>query len=263
MVLVSLPQAKKSLGQHWLSDTASLESIVDAAHVKDGDVVLEIGPGTGTLTDVLIRKGAEIIALEFDHERAVQLSKKYQSYRSSKIFIEEGDIRAYDFGILPDSYKIVANIPYYLTANLLRKLTDDAHKPTIAALLVQKEVAERVSARPGKLSLIAVLVQNYYTVSVGDVIIKDLFTPPPKVDSQVLILEKRLKPLFDWDERDVGIIKAGFAQMRKKLKSSLTSSLGIERSTVENAINAAGLSENTRAQELNHKEWNDVIQVLR
>ena len=143
----NLPIAKKSLGQHWLTDRTALQSIVEAAQVSEGDQVLEIGPGTGTLTEILLEYSANILALEFDHEAIKPLEKRFARQLDAQVHIEEGDIRSFDFGRLPTDYKIVANIPYYLTANLFRKLIDANNKPTTASLLVQKEVAERVTAK--------------------------------------------------------------------------------------------------------------------
>src|SRR5688572_30288765 len=123
-----LPHAKKALGQHWLTDRSALQAIAEAAEVSAGDEVLEIGPGTGTLTEILLEYQVNVFALEFDHEAIRPLEKRF----AGRAHIEEGDIRSFDLGGLPNGYKIVANIPYYLTANLFRKLIDSEHKPDIA-----------------------------------------------------------------------------------------------------------------------------------
>lgn len=256
---MSLPYADKALGQHWLDDTASLEAIADAASVGAGDVVLEIGPGTGTLTDVLLAEGAKVTALEFDQKRTKDLVNKYK--KLDAITIQEGDIRSYDLGTMPSTYKIVANIPYYLTANLLRKLVDTSNKPTIAALLVQKEVAERVTAKAGDLSQIAVFIQLYYEVELGEVVRAHLFTPPPKVDSQVLILKRRSAPLFLADANFYRVVKAGFSERRKKLRSSLSSGLNLPKADVEQLLLSAQIDPNKRAQELSLTDWHRVAQA--
>lgn len=258
-MLSDLPNAKKTLGQHWLTDKAALESIAEAAHVQKGDVVLEIGPGTGTLTDVLLALGAEVIALEIDPIRVKQLREKYQNLPSSRVFIQEGDIRTYDLGNMPDAYKVVANIPYYLSSYLFRLLTDGEHKPETAALLVQKEVAERVVAKPGNTSALSISVQFYYEASLGDIVPAHLFTPPPKVDSQVLTLKRREAPLFNVDTTVFfKLIKAGFSERRKKLRSSLSGGLGIPKDEVEKLLTAAGVSPDARAQELSLSDWNSL-----
>lgn len=260
--MADLPFAKKGLGQHWLTDPAALESIVEAADVSPGDTVLEIGPGLGTLTDELLDSGAAVVALEYDHELVGSLHKKYQNLAPDQIVIQEGDIRTYDFGQMPDDYKIVANIPYYLTANLFRSLIDTLHKPSVAALLVQKEVAERVCAEAGKLSFVAVALQLFYEAQLGELVPAYLFTPPPKVDSQVLVLHRRAAPLFaDLDtEAFFTLVKAGFSERRKKLKTSLKTGVGREVDT-SSLLVAAGIDPNARAQELSLQQWYALYQA--
>ncbi len=255
-----VPFAKKQLGQHWLSDETILTDICDFAEVAAHDVVLEIGPGTGTLTDRLIATGAEVIALEYDEQRFKDLTKKYANQPTKKIFVQWGDIRTYDFANMPERYKIVANIPYYVTAFLVRRLTEaDAHKPLSATLLVQKEVAERLAASPGNLSISAIAAQFYYQVDLGSVVGPEYFTPPPKVDSQVVKLTRREKPLFEVDPKIFfRLVKAGFSEKRKKLRSSLSGGLRLQKTEVETLLSKAGIDHNKRAQELSLSEWNDL-----
>ena len=255
----TLPDAKKKLGQHWLTDRSALQSIVEAADVQKGDRVLEIGPGTGTLTEVILESGAQVLALEFDHEAIRPLEKRFSSQLGTAIEIREGDIRSFDFGRMGEVYKIVANIPYYLTANLFRALIDTDHKPAVASLLVQKEVAERVAAQPGKLSFMAVALQLFYEVSVGEMVPAYLFTPPPKVDSQVVILKQHTSPLFpDLDqERFFALVKAGFSERRKMLKSSLKTGVG-SGVAVGELLAEAGIRPDARAQELSLEEWHQL-----
>lgn len=249
---------KKSLGQHWLHDAAALNAVCAAAEVKNGEVVLEIGPGTGTLTDKLLEHSAEVVALEVDEDLIKRLNAKYQGRPSHEIVIQSGDIRTYDFSALANDYKIVANIPYYLTAYLLRRLTgEQAHKPSVAALLVQKEVAERVAAGPGSMSLVAVATQFYYEVSLGQVVPAQLFTPPPKVDSQILVLKQRPEPLFpDIDSKKFfHIVKAGFSQRRKTLENSLSAGLHISKDQAKQMLEHAGIVPSTRPQNLSLEDW--------
>lgn len=255
-----LPFAKKGLGQHWLSDPATLEAIVAAADIQAGDTVLEIGPGSGTLTDVLAASGARVVALEYDQDLIKSLQKKY---KHTAVEIVEGDIRDYDFAQLPAGYKIVANIPYYLTANFFRALIDTDHKPAVAVLLVQKEVAERVSAEPGKLSFLAVALQVFYKASLGGVVPASLFTPPPKVDSQVLILKLRDEPLTAEVDLDkfFQLVKAGFNERRKKLKTSLKTGVG-SGEDVQDALIKARISPDVRAQEISVEDWLRLYEML-
>lgn len=255
-------QQRKELGQHWLKDKHSLEAMVEAAEVQSGDAVLEIGPGTGLLTDELLKAGAKVTALEFDHTLKQQLIFKYSSNKDIEVI--EGDIRQFDFASLPDKFKIVANIPYYLTANLFRKLIDSPAKPQIASLLVQKEVAERVVAQPGKLSFVAVALQVFYDVSSGELVLAHLFEPPPKVDSQILILKLRQKPLIAEAELEefLALVKAGFSQPRKKLISNLKNSLSVDSKKLESIFNETKLDHNIRAQELSLEQWKDILLLL-
>ena len=254
------PLAKKGLGQHWLKDQDSLVAICQAAQIKPDDQILEIGPGTGELTKVLIESGAQITALEFDQDLIESLQKKFAD---SNVAIVQGDIRTFDLTQLPKTYKIVANIPYYLTANLLRLLTDTTNKPDVAILLVQQEVAERVAKQPGQMSFISAAVQLNYEVSLGEVIKANMFTPPPKVDSQILILRKLSQPRFtDVDYLQlIRFMKVGFTQPRKTLANNLISGLQIDRSTIEGWLAKSQLKLTVRAQELSLDNWHDLLQI--
>ena len=181
--------AKKSLGQHWLRDEATLNYIADTAGISQDDIVLEIGPGTGTLTKKLLERGAKVVAVEKDESLATAL-------QGSALQVVAQDILKFDLTQLPPSYKVVANIPYYLTSKLLRTLSESSNSPSLMVLLVQKEVAQRIAASPGQMSILSVSVQLYYQPELGRVIPAVLFEPPPKVDSQVVILKHRPEPLF-------------------------------------------------------------------
>ena len=243
---------KKSLGQHWLHDEATLNYICDVAELVPPDTVLEIGPGTGTLTKKLLDWGAKVIAVEKDEKLGAALPK-HENLR-----VVTGDILTFDLSPLPIGYKVVANIPYYLTSNLLRVLSESANPPATAVLLVQKEVAERIAAGPGQMSLLAVSIQLYYQPELGQVVQAKLFEPPPKVDSQVIILKRREKPLFENldSQKFFQVAKAGFSQRRKKLRSSLSGGLNISKDQVEDLLKKASASPDARAQELSLEQWN-------
>ncbi|MBC7581790.1 ribosomal RNA small subunit methyltransferase A, partial [Aeromicrobium sp.] len=187
------PVPKKSLGQHWLNDPASLQAMCDAAELITDDVVLEIGPGLGTLTTLLIDQAKEVVAVEFDDYLAKALPRRITS---ASLTVVNQDILSFDYTSLPPDYKVVANIPYYLTSNLIRVLSETPNQPSVAVLLVQKEVAQRVAAAPGDMSLLSVTAQFYWQTGLGPIVLAELFTPPPKVDSQVLILVRRPQTLF-------------------------------------------------------------------
>lgn len=254
---------KKSLGQHWLNDETSLETMCQAASVAAGDTVLEVGPGHGALTEFLLAHQAKVLALEFDGSLIAPLRQRFEV--DPNFAVEQADVRTYNLGTLPKGYKIVANIPYYLTSYLLRLLADALNKPAVAVLLVQKEVAQRVAAVPGHLNIIAVAVQLQYAVTLGQLVPARLFTPPPKVDSQILVLKHRTKPLFpDVNAKEfLRLVKAGFAQPRKTLLNNLSSGFGLQREATEALIGQAGLEPSLRAQALSLNNWHDLSVVAR
>ena len=228
-----------------------------AAAVSATDVVLEIGPGLGTLTERLAGRAYEVVAVEFDESLAKDLPSRL---RASNVRIEQADILRFDLPSLPKGYKVVANIPYYLTSHLIRVLSESANPPAVAALLVQKEVAERIAAEPGDMSLLSVTAQFYWQVSLGRLVPAKLFTPPPKVDSQILILHRRERPLFDdVASRDFfRVVKAGFSQRRKTLLNSLSAGLQVHKHETEALLLGAGIEPNRRAQSLSMEEWHSV-----
>lgn len=252
-----LPFANKTLGQHWLTDRAALESICDLAEVGKDDLVVEVGPGLGTLTDYLKERAGRVIAVEYDDKLALNLAAKYAN---TNVEVRSEDILKFDLTALPHPYKVVANIPYYLTSNLLRVLCESLNPPQSMTLLVQKEVAERVAAKPGAMSLLSVSVQFYCEVELGELVPAYLFTPPPKVDSQILKLDYRSKPLFENVDmvKFFALVKAGFSERRKKLRSSLSGGLRMDKNEAEALLNKANIDPNQRAQELSLKKWYDL-----
>lgn len=239
------------MGQHWLHDETTLNYICDSADISVNDTILEIGPGTGTLTSKLLDRGAKVIAIEKDQKLAPSLD----NHKNLRVIT--GDILTFDLSQLPADYKVVANIPYYLTSNLLRILSESANPPATAVLLLQKEVAERIAAGPGQMSLLAVSVQLYYEPTLGQVVSAKLFEPPPKVDSQVIILKRREKPLFENldSQKFFRVVKAGFSERRKKLRSSLSGGLNISKDQADALLKRAGISGDIRAQELSLLQW--------
>lgn len=254
-------QPKKSLGQHWLHDSASLNAVVDAVHIKSSDTVLEIGPGLGTLTNLLVKKAGQVIAVEFDEDLARQLPQRISAENLQVIY---QDILKLDLTQLPPDYIVVANIPYYLTSNLLRVLSESPNPPKAMSLLVQKEVAKRIAAAPGQMSLLAVSVQLYYQPKLHNIVPAELFTPPPKVDSQIISLERHTSPLFsDIDSKKFfRIVKAGFAGRRKKLRSSLAAGLQIDKPTIDALLRKVAISGDQRAQELSLEDWHRLSQKI-
>jgi 16S rRNA (adenine1518-N6/adenine1519-N6)-dimethyltransferase len=252
--------AKKSLGQHWLDDTASLQAMADAAEINETDTVLEIGSGPGSLTAVLAARAKQVIAVEFDTKLANDLAQRVPV---NNLQVIEQDILRFDFNTLPAEYKLAANIPYYLTSNLIRVLSEAANRPIIAALLVQKEVAARAAAQPGDMSLLSVTAQFYWQISLGRIVPAKLFKPPPKVDSQILILRRRPRQLFEVDTKlFFRLVKAGFSQRRKTLLNSLSAGLNLSRDETEAICERASIDCRRRAQSLSLDEWQSLYESL-
>ena len=252
MVLVVAPN--KSLGQHWLRDRSVLEHIADLAEVTADDTVLEIGPGLGTLTSELLRRAQNVVAVEFDEALARKLPGQFPG---KNLKVVNQDVLSFDLSQMPPGYKVAANVPYYITSKIVQLLMTAANKPSIAVLLVQKEVAERLAAKPGDMSILAVSAQLYADVYLGDVVPAELFTPPPKVDSQVVVLQTREQPLFtDITEKEYfRVVKAGFSAKRKKLRSSLSGGLGVSKGEIEVLLGRAEISPDVRAEDLTLDDW--------
>lgn len=252
---------KKSLGQHWLHDTPSLSAVCEAASIEKDDTVLEIGPGLGTLTAQLIKRKAQVVAVEYDQDLAKTLPTRVQS---PLLKVIHHDILTFDLSALPAGYKVVANIPYYITSKITQVLLTAPNKPAVAALLVQKEVAERMAAHPGNMSILGVATQYYAEAKLGLVVPAALFTPPPKVDSQIISLIIRKAPLYpDIPEKKFfQVVKAGFGERRKKLRSSLGGGLRLSKDSVDALLKESGLGPDARAQELSLDDWANLTRCV-
>ncbi len=251
----------KSLGQHWLHDREVLAHIADCAELNETDTVLEIGPGLGTLTSELLRRSQKVMAVEFDAELARKLPGQFPG---KNLEVIESDILSFDLSSLPAGYKVVANVPYYITSKIIQLLMTADNKPSASVLLVQKEVAQRLAAKPGDMSILAISAQLFADVTLGDVVPAEFFTPPPKVDSQVVILKTRTQPfLNDISEKEFfRAVKAGFSAKRKKLRSSLAGGLNIDKDQAEILLANAAISPDARAESLSLDDWARLAAIL-
>lgn len=249
-----MPGPNKSLGQHWLSDRAVLSAIADEADLSAEDTVLEIGPGLGTLTSILLARAGRVVAVEFDPALARKLPGQFPG---KDLSVHNEDFLKFDLSVLPAGYKVVANVPYYITAKIISRLLGAANKPAVAVLLVQKEVAERLAAGPGDMSVLAVSAQVASEVTLGPIVPAEYFTPPPKVDSQVVVLTTRAQSVLDGIDEAAfyQVVKAGFSERRKKLRSSLAGGLRLSKPEAEALLTRAGLSADGRAQDLTIQQW--------
>ncbi|MFZ1250051.1 MAG: 16S rRNA (adenine(1518)-N(6)/adenine(1519)-N(6))-dimethyltransferase RsmA [Candidatus Microsaccharimonas sp.] len=252
---------KKSLGQHWLKDREVLASIANAARIAPDDTVLEIGPGLGTLTSALLRRAKKVIAVELDEKLAEKLPGQFPG---TSLEVVNQDILTFDLTKLPLNYVVVANVPYYITSKIIQLLTTSVNKPKTIVLLIQKEVAERLAAEPGDMSILAVSAQVYAEVKLGEVVPAELFTPPPKVDSQVVILTMRPMALVDSNDEKAffRVVKAGFSAKRKKLRTSIASGLHVPKQQAEDLLKRAGISPDDRAEHLSIQDWQRLVEII-
>lgn len=255
-----MTETKKELGQHWLHDSSILDAIVVAGAVQKDDFVLEIGPGLGTLTEKLMQAGANVTALEFDKDLINNLEKKFHG---TNVSVVQGDIRTFDFTTLSRPYKIIANIPYYLTSHLIRSISETNNPPDLAVLLIQKEVAERLCAKPGSMSILAIVAQFYFECELNIEVPARYFSPPPKVDSQVVVLRMRKELLFEVDTKKYfRIVKAGFSEKRKTLRNSLSGGLAISKDDADKLLQSARIDSSLRAQALTLDNWYELYKVV-
>ncbi|HUC86974.1 MAG TPA: 16S rRNA (adenine(1518)-N(6)/adenine(1519)-N(6))-dimethyltransferase RsmA [Candidatus Saccharimonadales bacterium] len=244
--------ARKGLGQHFLVDRESLEAVVAAGELDPDDTVLEVGPGLGVMTTTLTQTVRQVVAVEMDP----MLVELLERDRPPNLEVIQSDIRAFDLRHMPPRYKVVANIPYYVTSQLFRLFLESANRPQLLALLVQKEVAERLTAGPGRMSVLALSVQYYGQPTLLRVVERHKFWPPPKVDSAVIQIRVYDQPAFAADRAQLfRLIKAGFGEKRKLLKNSLAGGLNISLEVADQLVVAAKLGATARAQELGLNDW--------
>lgn len=250
---------KKSLGQHWLKDRDILAKIADDAGITENDTVLEIGPGLGTLTSELLRRAKRVVAVELDSELAAKLPGQFPG---KDLTVVNQDILTFDLRTIPEEYVVAANVPYYITSKIIQLLTTAVNKPRTIVLLIQKEVAVRLAAKPGDMSILAVSAQIYADVELSDIVPAEFFTPPPKVDSQIVVLHTRKESLVKPEDEKhfFRVVKAGFSAKRKKLRSSIASGLHLSKPDAEALLIKAGVSPDSRAEDLTIDQWKAITQ---
>lgn len=251
---------KKSLGQNFLQDQSIVDRILEDARLQPSDWVIEIGPGEGVLTEALAEKAEKVVAIEFDRDLIPFLLKKFPISRNVSII--EGDILRLDIiehfkkaGWKGESFKVVANIPYYITAPIIQKLLRLHPQPQEIVLMVQKEVAERITAESGAMSILSVSVQYYADAKMMFTVPRTAFHPIPKVESAIV----RIFPKHEFDpEKDKALfhlVHIGFSSRRKTLVNNLASGLRLPKNEVINILKSVGLDENIRAQNLGVEDW--------
>ena len=267
----------KSLGQNFLIDEKVLNEIIKASDLDKSDTVLEIGPGLGTLTNELVKKCKKVVAVEKDKKMAELIKEEKElkatfanvAFNSFSFEIINDDILKINLNELVEKYsenkkyKLISNIPYYITSPVIKLFLENSIQPELIVLLVQKEVAERICAKPGKLSVLALSVQIYGDPEIINYVDKSSFYPKPKVDSAILRI-KNIKKNYseEYYKKLFKIIKIGFSSKRKKLLNNLSAGLQISKKESESILHQSKINLNARAQELSLEEWDKISSTL-
>jgi 16S rRNA (adenine1518-N6/adenine1519-N6)-dimethyltransferase len=263
---------RKRLGQHFLIDEAVLEHILSAAELSPGDIVVEVGPGLGILTEGLTKRGARVIAVELDSKLVALLKKRLAGFPDVKIV--HGDIlRITPRQLLQDNlpasdlvrgYEVIANLPYYITSPVLSHFLEAQPRPSKMVIMVQKEVGEAIAAAPGKMRLLSVKAQYYSKPAIVAHVPAASFYPPPKVDSVILRLDVYSQPPIDVSDvaSFFDIVMHGFGAPRKQIRNSLAHSLQMPPIQVVSLLEKAGIEANRRAETLSLEEWRELWRVF-
>jgi 16S rRNA (adenine1518-N6/adenine1519-N6)-dimethyltransferase len=262
-------RAKKSLGQNFLKSKKALSDIVSAAKIEAGDIILEVGPGKGILTEELLKKAGKVIAIEKDESLVSMLQEKFAGeIENGKLEIIAGDILDFDpkrFKFQASSYKVVANIPYYITGQFLRNFLSSENYPSLMVLLLQKEVVKRIVASDKKESILSMSVKAYGAPDYIDTVQARYFSPEPKVDSAIIAIRNISKAFFNTisEEKFFEVMKAGFAHKRKMLLGNLKESNVDSRENLEKIFVKCDIKENARAEDLKLEDWKRLIENLK
>lgn len=264
-------RAKKSLGQHFLKDSRIANQIVEAAIPGPDEIVIEVGPGTGSLTRLLAERFGRVIAVEIDHRLSDLLTTDLSDL--PRVHVVTGDVREFPpqallkshGGQLPGKragYKVVGNLPYYVASPIIRHFLESDCKPTKMVVMVQKEVAENMVAKPGKTGLLSLAVQVYGAPSIVIRVPASKFRPKPKVNSAVVAIDVYPEPLVSDPARFFNLARAGFRAPRKQLHNSLVQGLETEAEVVRSALDRIGIDGRRRPSTLTIEEWDKLSEVL-
>jgi len=256
LLLAYSAHPSKRLGQHFLTDKMVLQKIIQAANLNPEDVVLEVGPGIGNLTLELAKIAKKIVAVEKDFKMVTILRETLRDYGNVKIL--QGDILKVNLKTLnlrPKNYKIIANIPYYLTSHLIRKFLETDNPPKEMILMIQKEVAQRICAKPPRMNLLAVSVQFYAKPEIITFVSKKSFWPQPKIDSAIIKIIINKKQLAIDRDLFFKIVRTGFSQPRKQTLNNLSKGLKLNKELVKSWLKKNKILPTQRAETLNIKDW--------
>lgn len=260
---------KKSLGQNFLQDEVVVEKIIEAVSPIKDEVILEVGPGEGVLTEKLGEKGSRVVAVELDNRLVPELEKKF--VQQENVRIVHGDILTTQIAkLIPQdvqsefpSFRVVGNLPYYITSKIIRMFLELENPPSEMFFMVQREVAERICAKSGEMSVLSVAVQRYGKPEILFRVPKESFEPVPKVDSAFIKIT--IKEKIEKTEKEklfFRLVKMGFSARRKTLANNLSAGLHISRREIEDVFETIGFTKNIRAQELDLKMWQKLFRII-
>jgi 16S rRNA (adenine1518-N6/adenine1519-N6)-dimethyltransferase len=255
--------ARKGLGQHFLIDREAMQMVVAAAELTFEDIVIEVGPGLGFMTTELARRAGRVVAVELDS----RLADALKQYQANNITIINDDILHIEPAMLigTSGYKVVANLPYYITSAVLRRFIEASDKPQLMVVMMQREVAQAIAAKVGRMSLLSVSVQLYGQPEIVGYVPAHSFYPPPEVDSAILRITLHDRPVISAENSEdfFKLVRAGFTASRKQLANSLAQGLKMLKSQVLSILKEAGIAHQRRAETLTLDEWSRLFQVYK
>ncbi|MBI2263344.1 ribosomal RNA small subunit methyltransferase A [Candidatus Berkelbacteria bacterium] len=255
----------KKLGQHFLVDRGVLEKILEVSDLTKDDTVVEIGPGLGVLTEELAKKAKLVLAIEKDRKLCELLRQRFKNRKNVKIICD--DILFYSLSPLPSSYKLVANLPYAITSPIIRKFLETENKPKLAVLMVQKEVGERICAKPGnsERSILTLMVEFYGQAEIIRIVPRAFFFPAPAIDSAII----KIVPLIGLSAYPLiasntffAIVKAGFSSKRRQIKNSLKNRLELTSHQIDAILKEGKINPALRAEDLTLEDWLALAQIF-
>jgi 16S rRNA (adenine1518-N6/adenine1519-N6)-dimethyltransferase len=270
-------EPKKSLGQNFLINKSILNKVLEAADIKPDDIILEIGPGFGVLTQELVKKAKKVIAIEKDEKICEVLKASLKDFKNIEIICEDilkilnskfpariGYVEGVAGGQIPNSYKVVANLPYYIASAVIRKFLETENPPKKMVLMVQKEVGQRICAASPKMNLLAVSAQFYADVKILFYVPKEYFWPKPKVDGAVI----EIKPRINTDKKRINadlffkVVKVGFSQPRKQLANNFKKALKLDNEEINSWLLKNNINPKARAENLTIEDWINLAKTL-
>ena len=256
---------RKALGQNFLIGHRVINTILRAAELNPSDLVLEIGPGLGIVTEQLVTQAGKVIALEMDPELANSLSGRVSD--GHKLSVVCGDARQVDVCNLigEDSYKLIGNLPYYAANPILRHFLESECRPTRIVVMLQREVAKSMTAQPGQMSLLSVGVQTYGKPRIAGYVPPSAFYPQPKVTSAVVSIDVYRTPALELEDRDAffNVVRAGFSAPRKQIRNSLANGLGITFQEALGLLRKANIEPSRRAETLDLETWKALYEATK